>query len=274
MVRSSDLALRAELHTRKDLDGIFVTLTYAPEKEPPNRSLRREDVSDFLDRLRSDRTRRSKKLHRSCLDSHSFKHCPKKLTLKAFGSGEYGDSGNPHYHLIIWGQDLIPDAKSHGRSQGGHPQYISAYLEEKWSHGFCPFGEITPDSIQYAVKYTTSVYKNKNPEKVAAHYRGREKERLISSRGLAANYLKENAENIIARGFTVIRDGKPTRLPRYLKEKLIDYLSDSGRISEYMEFLDKQSEELAQKAPFERIREQRARSVINKTRFALHRRNT
>jgi hypothetical protein len=109
------LLLESKYHEKNS----FITLTYSPENIPLNGSLKPEDPTKFLKRLRE-------------------KIAPQKL--RYYLVGEYGDNTfRPHYHLACFG--LGPeDADT---------------IQSAWDLGHTYTGTLTQDSAQYVAGYVT-----------------------------------------------------------------------------------------------------------------------
>lgn len=100
-------------------DSSFVTLTYNPENEPKDKSLRKRDLQLYFKRLR------------------------KEKKIKYFACGEYGPSTmRPHYHAIIFG--VSPKDKN--------------VLNDCWGMGFIAAGNVTYESARYVAQYVDKKY--------------------------------------------------------------------------------------------------------------------
>lgn len=105
----------------------FVTLTYSPEACPSDMSLRPDDLTGFIKRLRSALGERK---------------------VRYFGVGEYGEEeSRPHYHLALFGVGL-PD---------------KVLIERCWSQGFVLVGSLTKDSARYMTGYVIKSLKDLGP---------------------------------------------------------------------------------------------------------------
>lgn len=125
--------------------GIFLTLTYAPEHLPANRSLDKTVVPQFIANLR--------------------KHI--STPIKYYHCGEYGDKlSRPHYHCLIFGWRPEDDQVRRIR-RGLYPLYTSPLIENLWGKGHCPFGELTFESAAYTARYATKKILGK---KAVSHY--------------------------------------------------------------------------------------------------------
>lgn len=122
-------------------DNMFLTLTYSPEKVPPDGNLRKSDFQKFMKRLRK-----------------AYPH--KKIRF--FHCGEYGDQyQRPHYHAIIFNLDM-DDKKYYQKTKDNHRVYISEQLDSLWSHGHCFIGDVTFESAGYVARYVTKKVTGKN----------------------------------------------------------------------------------------------------------------
>lgn len=137
-------AIRCQHESQMHTDNIFLTLTYAPEHLPANRSLDKTVVPQFMADLRREIGHKNIKYY----------HC-----------GEYGAKlSRPHYHVLIFGwkpRDQVIFRR------GIYPLYTSATIERLWPWGFCPFGELTFESAAYTARYAT---KKVTGKKAADHY--------------------------------------------------------------------------------------------------------
>lgn len=115
--------------------SLFMTLTYNDENLPPDKSLRKKDVQDFIKRLKK-----------------RFKSS-KENPIRQIYCGEYGEHTlRPHYHCILFNVDF-KDKRKHYISPQGHQVFTSATLTALWGKGNVEFGYATPESIAYVFKY-------------------------------------------------------------------------------------------------------------------------
>lgn len=113
-------------------DNCFITLTYAEENLPADRSLSVKTFQDFMKRLR--------------------KKFPKD-TIRYYHCGEYGEvTGRPHYHAVLFGFNF-PDLEVWKVTESGHTLYNSAILNKVWKHGHANVGSVTFDSCAYVARY-------------------------------------------------------------------------------------------------------------------------
>lgn len=124
-----DWTIRLMHESRFHKDSVFLTLTYDNEHLPENGSLKKEDMQNFMKRLRN--------------------HCP---NIRFFGCGEYGERySRPHYHLIIFGlsiNDPIFKGKVYDRKSKGY--YL---LSPLWKNGNMYVGDVTYSSCRYVASY-------------------------------------------------------------------------------------------------------------------------
>jgi len=177
----------------------FLTLTY--ENLPSKGSLNKKDIQLFLKRLRKKT----------------------KLKLTYFQCGEYGEKmARPHYHMCLFGYNF-PDRQEYLEpSKSGHPQYVSAELNETWSLGMCWISELTFESAQYVAGYVTKKYSNKSqPEKEKEHYGNRLKEFATMSRNpaLGKRFVERFYDDIYKNDTLIMRGGKKLRPPRYFDDQ-------------------------------------------------------
>ena len=128
-------AVRGSRELLRWSSSVFVTLTYSDEHLPADRSLKKEDVQDFLKRLKK------------------YFGSSKENPIRQIYCGEYGEKTlRPHYHLIIFNCDFA-DKKKLYISPQGHQVFTSATLERLWPYGKSEFGFADVGSISYLFKY-------------------------------------------------------------------------------------------------------------------------
>lgn len=126
-------------------ESIFVTLTYREEQLPAGGSLVPRHFQLFMKRLR--------------------KHFGDRR-IRFFMCGEYGDSfDRPHYHALLYGCDF--DDKRLYSEDDGYALFTSDTCDRLWSHGYCVFGDITPENAAYVARYSL---KKVNGDGAIEHY--------------------------------------------------------------------------------------------------------
>lgn len=197
---------------------LFMTLTYDEQHLPPDNSLRKKDVQDFIKRV--------KKFFRSSRDN----------PIRQIYCGEYGErTRRPHYHVILFNCDF-GDRKPLRHSPQGHQVFTSAELTRLWGHGICEFGYATPGSIAYLFKYVLKKKSRKEKEKPLSIERDGitydvEHEFIEASRNPGIGAHMRDSESI-KKGYLTI-DGVKKKIPKYYLEHLrktdpdtFDYLSN------------------------------------------------
>jgi len=170
--------------------GIFLTLTYAPENLPSNRSLDKTVVPRFIADLRRWTG----------------------ASLKYFHCGEYGDKlERPHYHVLIFGWRPSDAIKRPRR--GLYDLYTSPTIEALWPYGFAPFGELTFESAAYTARYAT---KKITGRKAEDHYKGKQPEyATMSNRGGIGRSWLEKYFTEVYPSDAVLVNGHLVQPPRF-----------------------------------------------------------
>jgi hypothetical protein len=151
--------------------NIFLTLTYNDEHLPMYGTLVKQDVQDFLKRLRwhisPDKLRYYVvgEYGTTC-PNHDIKNCP-----------ACGPIQRPHYHMIIFG--WTPTDKVGMGNRDGHPIYTSQTIETAWTKrnkagektpiGGHEIGSVTFESCSYVSDYILKKFTG-NEYDVAEHY--------------------------------------------------------------------------------------------------------
>lgn len=191
--RSREWMVRLYAESLYHQEAISFTLTYDEENLPPHLSLRMDDTSAFIKRLRTRLSGRK---------------------IKFFCAGEYSPKKKrPHYHGLLYGYAALDSRQPAGQSETGHALYTDQLLTDSWSHGIVKIGSLTPESAQYCAKYTIEKVYGKAAED---HYGKRESERMRCSKSMGAQYLYDNLSAIKARNWTVVLpSGAEAPIPRY-----------------------------------------------------------
>lgn len=124
------LWLEAKEHEKQ----CFITLTLKNTKTEKGKNLNKNDLQNFIKRLRKNENIKD---------------------LKYFAAGEYGEKkGRAHYHIIMLGylpNDLIKDNKFY--SKKGNEIYRSPKLEKIWGKGVVTVQAFHKDEIPYLTLY-------------------------------------------------------------------------------------------------------------------------
>lgn len=246
--RSRQWALRCMHEAQLHQANCFLTLTYDDENLPPDMSLNKKHVQDFLKRLRKSIAPRR----------ISFFHC-----------GEYGDTTlRPHYHMLVFGYDF-PDKTVYKRTPDGGTLWKSSTLDGLWKFGFCVIGPLNFETAAYTARYSL---KKITGEKAEAHYQGRLPEYVTMSlkpaigRGWFNRYQDDTypSDTVVARGI----EGKP---PAYY-DKLLK------KADQQLHSQIKRERELKAQEPHNRINttpERLAvRETVTKARLSLRSRDS
>lgn len=225
--RARQWAVRLSHENALHEESCFLTLTYNDENLPSSGSIDVPTCQKFLKRLRA-------KLY------------PKKI--RHFLVGEYGEKmERPHYHAIIFGHsfpDKVLVKESHSKHGRVYNVYRSDLLDEVWKHGYCWIGSVTFDSASYVAKYCTKKITGK---KAKLHYKGREPEFCIMSRGgrkaggIGHGWIKEFSSDVYPWD-EIIANGRPARPPRYY-DRVVE-ASDPEVIKELKEKREAKAEEV------------------------------
>lgn len=183
----------ASLHSKSS----FVTLTYEDRHLPPNNSLRKKDVQDFMKRLRF------------------FSDHP----LRYYLCGEYGsESLRPHYHICLFGEDFSSDRVPYkGPPLTQFRYWTSPSLTARWGFGHCIVADLTFETAAYTARYVT---KKINGAKAPEHYGLREPEFSLMSRrpGIGDDWLKKNVVDL-ENGLCWASNGL-TKMPKFYQKKI------------------------------------------------------
>lgn len=137
--RRKDWSIRLMYELREHNEAYFLTITYDDEHLPKNGSLNKKDMQDFIKSLRGNKT-----------------SAWRLENLKIYYCGEYGGDknfiGRPHYHMITFSDNPIPDLVYHKLSTG-LPLYTSDIISKRWDKGWVYIGSVTQESCEYVAGY-------------------------------------------------------------------------------------------------------------------------
>jgi len=198
--RSRQWAVRCVHESKCFDDNCFVTLTYSPEHVPPDGSLLRKHVQDFIKRLRAKFSDRK---------------------IRYFYCGEYGDKlGRPHYHLCLFNLDFPDRVKLYKVNDFWY--YRSAILESLWTFGNSMVCDFSFDTAAYVARYCT---KKINGDLAPDHYNGRVPEfaGMSLKPGIGASWFDKYAKTDLFPHDNVVSRGAESKPPRYydiLRERI------------------------------------------------------
>lgn len=177
----------AKFHTA----NCVLTLTYDDSNLPPDGSLRPDDVSIFIRRLRKST----------------------RLKVSYFYCGEYGENfSRPHYHLVLFGYDFSTDRKYHFATNLSK-FYTSDYLTNLWRQGHALISDFSKEGAQYTAKY---VLKKVNGKSQDSHYKGKLPEfaRMSKKPAIGLRFVQQYFEEIYNN--KCVRDFQNSyKIPRY-----------------------------------------------------------
>jgi len=128
ITRRSEWSTRLLLEWKTFRNGVFVTLTYAPEYLPESQhwkggSLDKTDLQKFLKRFRKN-----------------YQHTYGQTKIRHFAVGEYGDiSSRAHYHLLLFNVE---------------PSFAEKIVKKSWTLGITQTDVLNENRIKYTVGYT------------------------------------------------------------------------------------------------------------------------
>lgn len=200
--RVSGWSFRMQHEAERSDSALFITLTYRQEalQYSPNglQTLSKRHVQLFM-----------KLLRRNTEKNTQNQIWDKKI--KYYAVGEYGTkSKRPHYHLIIFNAEY-------------------ANIEKSWPHGDVHYGQLSPASASYTLKYISKDSTKKSQQwshiNNALVADDRQSEFSLMSKKLGENYLTEVIKNWHREGgqdrfFVVNKDGQKLAMPRYYKNKI------------------------------------------------------
>lgn len=151
--RTRSWAIRAVHEAQMHKRNSFLTLTYAEDQLPENRSLDVEHWQKFAKKVRN--------------------HCG---PFRFLHSGEYSPAPNfrPHYHALIFGHDWAEE-RVPLKTNGNHPLWVSPILARLWPSGHHSIGALTFGSASYVASYCL--------KKLTGEYAERENERVDAETG-------------------------------------------------------------------------------------------
>lgn len=184
--KRTEWSTRMEIELKEAKTAHFITLTYSDVNLPKNKEngipeLVKKDVQLFMKRLR--KTQEEK--------------------IKYYFIGEYGEKTfRPHYHAILFNLTNIENI-------------VKCWTIPKTNEpiGHVHVGTVTPASIKYCTGYMIQQKHNWSIQKPFA----------LMSKGLGLIYVQKNKQwhkSDIYRNYIPKEDGKKTRMPRYLRDKI------------------------------------------------------
>lgn len=197
----------------------FLTLTYDDEHLPPlldsacvegnpyYSTTRKSDYVDFMKRFRisEDRKRDIK-------------------GIREFGCSEYGgDSLRPHFHQLIFGDDLTPYLDYYKANVLGDPLFKSDYLTKIWGHGYVVVGKFNWRTAAYTARYILKKVKGEHADELYSNLGIERESRFGSNRpGIGRPFFEAHYKEIYERDQIILPaiDGKPhvIKPPKYFDD--------------------------------------------------------
>lgn len=189
--RVSSWSVRLLKEAEVSTSALFITLTYDTAHVPISRNgwmrLEKTDLQSFFKRLR-----------------YYEREANNKTTIKYYAVGEYGGkTARPHYHAIIFNATVDAIAKA-------------------WQLGHIHYGQLTPASAGYTLKYISKKLKDRKPND------DRPDVFSIMSKGLGKCYTEDpknrrwHIESLDDRYYIPAGAGVKASMPRYYRERLYD----------------------------------------------------
>lgn len=198
----------------------FITLTYAPEHLPEDKSLRYEDFQLFMKRFR----KRFKGLQP--VDG--------KYPIRFYMAGEYGEQfRRPHFHACIFNFDFA-DKKYLKKTPGGSRIFTSAALSELWPFGYASIGSVTFESAAYVARYIMKKVNvsSATPHHLRNHYEEIDEDGVINELvpefnkmslkpGIGQGWYDKFKDEVYPDDFVVV-NGRKCKPPRFYDRKFAD----------------------------------------------------
>ena len=203
-------------------NNCFITLTYADEHLPEDKSLRYEDFQLFMKRFR----KRFKGLQP--VDG--------KYPIRFYMAGEYGEKyRRPHFHACIFNFDFA-DKKYHKKTPGGSRIFTSASLSELWPFGYASIGSVTFESAAYVARYIMKKVNvsSATPHHLRSHYLTQEIDedgvinelvpefnKMSLKPGIGQGWFDKYKDEVYPDDFVVV-NGRKCKPPRFYDRKFAD----------------------------------------------------
>lgn len=214
---ANDWATRCWCEMQSWKNNCFITLTYDNEHIPENGLLNKEDLQNFMKRLRY--------YHQGIEEWTNPRTKRKENPIRYLACGEYGPNGTrrPHFHILIFNWKP-KDMKFYKENHAENRIMISKEITRIWGKGFITVGELTYKSACYVSRYCTKKMfngvKNKDLKKAEI-----QPEFILMSRngGIGIKYWENYQKLIMKQDGILIKQGdkvKNKRIPRYFEKKL------------------------------------------------------
>lgn len=231
-------------------NNCFVTLTYAPNKLPPNSSLCKADYQKFMKRLRY------------------YRGANNLNPIRYYMCGEYGpENGRPHYHANLFNCDFRNRTHA-GTSKSGEPYYTDPELTEIWGHGRATVQDLTPETAGYTTGYIMK--KLLGPDAEHYEHAGLQPEYGDMSRrpGIGEQWFQKYHTDITRHDIAVMA-GREHQVPKYYDKLAIRH----GHVDEE-QLKSKRAQQVKAMDPHERSPQRRkVREQVQLARLRNHERS-
>ena len=216
---TKDWAVRCYHESQLHTHNCVLTLTFDDENINKSGSLEKQDIVNFVKRLRTfiSRSDTLRKYYPELYNKKiSYLYC-----------GEYGHKFNrPHYHIIIFGFDF-PDKVYLKDSKSGDEMYTSEMLSKLWSFGFHTIGKMSMASAMYCASYITKFVSMSEREdlytdKITGEMKQPEFGHASRRPALGLNWLLKYSSDITTHNSVIIANQR-YRIPRYYLKKLEEH---------------------------------------------------
>lgn len=213
---TKDWAVRCHHEAQMHTHSCVLTLTFSEDNLNSRKSLVKEDVQNFIKRLRQF-------IFRDSILKKNYPHLAKKKISYLY-CGEYGERfERPHYHIIIFGFDF-PDKVLLKKSESGDSLYTSQFLEKIWPFGHSTIGTMSMASAMYCASYITKYVSDREKafiytDKKTGEYRQPEFGHASKKPAIGLNWLKRYHKDLTANDAVIIENQR-YRIPRYYLKKL------------------------------------------------------
>lgn len=200
-------ALRCQHEAASWKRNTFLTLTYDDKHVPHDNTLQPAHLQLFLKRLRKHASGR-----KSYIDSN------RTANIRFFACGEYGELKNrPHYHLLLFNCGF-KDTHTVGKDL-----QESEILRDLWPHGGHRAADAQAGAVAgYIAKYNLKQSGRSPNYDADGVWRQPPFLRMSLRPAIGNEWLKRYATDLHG-GYAVI-NGRQTKLPRYYRDRLDDYV--------------------------------------------------
>lgn len=213
---TKDWAVRCHHEAQMHMHNCVLTLTFDEAHLNTQNSLVKDDIQNFVKRLRQF-IFRSTELKRNYPQFY-------KQKISYLYCGEYGERfERPHYHIIIFGFDF-PDKKFFKKSKSNDDMFTSSFLEKLWPYGHATIGNMSMATAMYCASYITKYVSNAEKAEIytnkdTGEYRQPEFGHASKKPAIGLTWLKKYHKDLSSNDSVIIANQR-YRIPRYYLKKL------------------------------------------------------